>query len=110
MASDESLKCYLLELAASGVRFENLDNRFRMLHSLQHRTNREIRLALNSLTFNPEFKPVVVAGTAYPPLKRQALEREEDGSVTKTAYVPRVNRALPSRVSEVQRSAYFVAS
>ena len=108
MASSESLKGYLLELAAQGEQFKEID-RLRMRCCLQHRTCREIRLALNSLAFNPAFKPVEMDGEVVPPLKRKVLKRDDDGGALVTAYVPRLQPATAG-VRPTQSSPYFVAS
>lgn len=109
MKNDPSLKGYLLRLARCGVSFGKIDDAWRIEHGLQHRTCREIRRALNSLTFNPQFQPVCIDGRELPPLKRKVLQRDANGQIVAADFVPRV---LPSvwGVRPIQYVPYFAAS
>lgn len=89
MANDPKLKEQLLQLAARGERFETIDEASLYRWGLEGRSCRKVRKALDSLSHNEKFRPVMVGGANAAPLVRRVIERSHGGAVLKVQYTPR---------------------
>lgn len=106
MASDPKLKELLLKLAAQGEKFETVSEASLRQWGVEAWSCRQVRDALDSLSYNAEFSPVVVGGVYKPPLRRVADSGHDGGAASVVRYTP---RRLLTPARQVQKVGHFVS-